>query len=528
MNYERINWENSPSTDTPLDADNLNKMDEGLDTLNREVQKTRNDLAKVEESTDVLSARMSAFARLQEGSTTGDAELIDGRIGKDGTEYDTLGNAIRGQVRALAESVPAIDADLETAGDAADAKATGDALSSLNERLGDLDERVEALEAGGSGSGLTEDIKAALLQLASKVAYIDEHGQDYYDDLEAALYPPADLVGISAVYTQSKTVYDTDTLDSLKVDLVVTARYSDGTTGIITNYTLTGTLMVGESVVTVNYGGISTTFTVTVNTEENTIQYEIGTVNTEGVDAESTNRVRTDFIAVNSGDLFVIGMDLNFVLRVYDSSKNYIKSIPSSGWASKYRASIDMDGYVRILMRKADDGEFINGELDGSVFEIGNKIYFMNIPKYAEQGLPVYLGKGYDSETWSIIDNVNRAITDAVSVNTGQSIFMAYKSAEGESDLELGLKHLDANNNVVSPFTVYYTPNITSNSFGISANKLYMESTNGGNYIPRANDSPKIRFIIAHRGRTTPVAEVPRGKLIINNQTYRFVQGEYT
>lgn len=105
MNYERINWENSPSTDTPLDADNLNKMDEGLDTLNREVQKTRADLAKVEESTDVLSARMSTFTTLQEGSTTGDAEIADARNGADGTSYDNLGNSIRGQINKVKDRV---------------------------------------------------------------------------------------------------------------------------------------------------------------------------------------------------------------------------------------------------------------------------------------------------------------------------------------------------------------------------------------------------------------------------------------
>lgn len=117
-------------------------------------------------------------------------------------------------------------------------------------------------EAGGDG--LTAGIKAALLQIASKVAYIDDDGQDYYDALEAALYPPSELVSISAVYTQSGTVYDTDSLDSLKSDLVVTALYEDTTTETITTYTLSGTLTTGTSTITVSYGGKTDTFTVTV------------------------------------------------------------------------------------------------------------------------------------------------------------------------------------------------------------------------------------------------------------------------
>ena len=117
----------------------------------------------------------------------------------------------------------------------------------------------------GSISGLSEAAKVALLQIAQKVVYVDEHGQDYYDALYDAFYPPAELVGITAVYTQSGTVYDTDSLESLETDLVVTAEYSDGTSEVITSgYTLSGTLTAGTSTITVSYQGQTDTFTVTV------------------------------------------------------------------------------------------------------------------------------------------------------------------------------------------------------------------------------------------------------------------------
>ena len=113
-------------------------------------------------------------------------------------------------------------------------------------------------------SGWNDTTKQALLQLAAKVAYIDDDGQDYYDALEAALYPPSSLVSISAVYTQSGTVYTSDTLNSLKDDLVVTALYDDQSTATVTAYTLTGTLETGTSTITVTYNGKTTTFNVTV------------------------------------------------------------------------------------------------------------------------------------------------------------------------------------------------------------------------------------------------------------------------
>ena len=74
------------------------------------------------------------------------------------------------------------------------------------------------------------------------------------------------VTSISAVYTQSETVYDTDSLDSLKSDLVVTATWSDSSTSTVasSDYSLSGTLTVGTSTITVSYGGETTTFTVTV------------------------------------------------------------------------------------------------------------------------------------------------------------------------------------------------------------------------------------------------------------------------
>ena len=116
----------------------------------------------------------------------------------------------------------------------------------------------------GALSPLSAATKAALLQIAEKVAYIDENGESYYNTLEAALTARA-LVSIAAVYTQSGTVYDTDSLDSLKSDLVVTAYYDDGTSAVIASgYTLSGELTVGTSTITVTLGNKTATFDVTV------------------------------------------------------------------------------------------------------------------------------------------------------------------------------------------------------------------------------------------------------------------------
>jgi len=195
--------------------------------------------------------KIYVYTGSETGYTSGHWYYYDGSAWADGGIYQSTG----------------IDTDktLTVANQAADGKAVGNEISDLK----------SAIQQGGS---FNAEVKSALdaftasvLQLTEKVAYIDENGQDYYDDIEdaadalhSAMYPPANLVSISAVYTQSGTVYVTDSLDVLRSDLVVTALFDDETTRTITNYTLSGTLTVGTSVVTVAYGGKTATFNVTV------------------------------------------------------------------------------------------------------------------------------------------------------------------------------------------------------------------------------------------------------------------------
>lgn len=57
-----------------------------------------NRVTYLEDKGKVLDARMTAFTALEEGSTTGDAELQDMRIGADGVTYPSAGTAVRTQL----------------------------------------------------------------------------------------------------------------------------------------------------------------------------------------------------------------------------------------------------------------------------------------------------------------------------------------------------------------------------------------------------------------------------------------------
>lgn len=119
---------------------------------------------------------------------------------------------------------------------------------------------------------LTDEIKDAILAMFQHVAFSDDEGQTYYDALYDAMYPTVTVTSISATFNQGlNPVYDTDTLDSLKAYLTVTAFYDDGSSGTVAaaDYTLSGTLEVGTSTITVTYEECTDDFTVTVTANPN-------------------------------------------------------------------------------------------------------------------------------------------------------------------------------------------------------------------------------------------------------------------
>ena len=79
--YTRMNWENTPSTATPLTADNLNHMDEGIERATDGAIALETEIATARGGSNSLGARLdTADANLTKKANKSDIDSINSRL----------------------------------------------------------------------------------------------------------------------------------------------------------------------------------------------------------------------------------------------------------------------------------------------------------------------------------------------------------------------------------------------------------------------------------------------------------------
>lgn len=94
MAYERINWQDAPSTDTPLSAENLNTMDSKIADLDSQVTQLDEKHEALEDDVELLERRIDTLVARPEGAT-GIYNIIDGG-GTGSTIENDLANIAAG------------------------------------------------------------------------------------------------------------------------------------------------------------------------------------------------------------------------------------------------------------------------------------------------------------------------------------------------------------------------------------------------------------------------------------------------
>lgn len=84
-------WVNDGTFDTLINQTTLKKVNDRIDETN----------AQLSQRIEVEKSRIDTLTSLEDGSTTGDAELVDARIGASGFTYKNVGTAIRHQVTSI-------------------------------------------------------------------------------------------------------------------------------------------------------------------------------------------------------------------------------------------------------------------------------------------------------------------------------------------------------------------------------------------------------------------------------------------
>lgn len=261
-------------------------------------------------------------------------------------------------------------------------------FSQLSEEIADLQQN-----GTGTGTGLTDEAKTALLNCFKNVAWTVSNGQDYYNALETALNASGSsgddsgsgdsgdsgdtgetevtLSSISAAYTGGDVAVGT-ALTSL-TGITVTATYSDGSTANVTDYTLSGTIAEGSNTITVSYGGKTTTFTVTGVAEVTYVEltnsadlWEVGGVQPPGTGSTSTIRLRT--VATLPYEVKKISVDdgYSYILVVYSEAQTEVPtdtntvSLTGKGYYNPNGISGNVSAADAFLV---SIGTYFNGEL---------------------------------------------------------------------------------------------------------------------------------------------------------------------
>ena len=199
------------------------------------------------------------------------------------------------------------DPTLTKSGQAADAKVVGDKIKQLNESI-------------TNGSGITEEHSNTLWALIQKMAFTEqvtdeelnafkttwgitdtESGGDSGSEEDIPTTPTVTLSSIEATYSGGDVTVGTELTD-LVDNIVVTAKYSDGTSQTVIGYELSGSIVEGSNIITVTYQGKTTTFVVVGIVESGGDEPLYTFESVENVEVASLQNVQMGALTVSNGN----------------------------------------------------------------------------------------------------------------------------------------------------------------------------------------------------------------------------------
>lgn len=297
------------------------------------------DDSSIKNDIQTQKARIDSFTSLKEGSTTGDAELIDARVGIDGIVYDNLGDSIREQLKVANNEI-------------------------FNFSITEVTKHDNSWIYGN--------------YIQTSDGYVVFSFRIYPGKTYEIRRSSSGALGIgfnTAGFVLEYEVKNYARHDGLKYTIIIPENFEYNWCHVFCG-TNDSTIQVFEKDSCVK--NINNKVSLLKDKIENTnsnILFEIGGIS-DGNMVDSTNRVRSNFIKVFKGDI----INLNYydmVVFIYDENKIYKENSYSkfSDWIDSY--NVEKDGYVKVVCRKdSKNSIFYNYD----VYRIKNDLCISSIP----------------------------------------------------------------------------------------------------------------------------------------------------
>ena len=352
-----------------------------------------------------------------------DIEVVDARLGYDGVTYDTLGGAIRGQIRDMENQI----------------------VSNFRNMMG-----VWFVTGGVSNS--TGELTTNGKRWRS--GYIDLEGGHYY-----SVESPYQLVMYEYTYNQSTqeydyigvlvTAYTNEYFLAEDKTVIVVLKHNDGEA-----HNTSADNMFRRLYKSINTGeAIDSVGCVPV------LNYRRSTVNSYGNELDSTTRITTDFLPIgDNAYVEVIPNGQKFAVCLYDSSKTFLYN---SGWLYQGMRVETGGAYARVTVAKYNDSD-ITPETSDTVVS-----YFAKAILKANDGYDAYTGNHETVYGKTVKTIMHRGCNSIAPENTIPAFQLARKTGftTVECDIQLTSDGVPV---VLHDATVNRTSNGTGNIYDMT------------------------------------------------------------
>lgn len=336
-----------------------------------EMQSADNNLAQ---QIETERQRINQFTSLPPGSTTGDAELRDIRVGYDGREYENAGDAVRGQVGSLSEDLVDLDYAVFNVKTGSDLTWIIGAITGAEGRPVTMDTRIRTVRFMANGGSVkpSDGYMIAVAVYSSD----DWAGFEKYVEFSTNEYKFELGKYYIIVIKANPEVSFTET-DIQNVLSMITVRYWNGDNKVESN----------TKNIEAAYSSIQSIKDVGLSSK---INFSTGGLNgSNGSITDNAERLHSDVIFVRKGSTIKLKPNKKLKFAVYKYGDLLGNEFISSTALSLDDYIFTEGCYIRILVETGDETRLKDIDFDLFSFdlnELNNRVKYTELTEWVNKG----------------------------------------------------------------------------------------------------------------------------------------------